>query len=196
MKKRLITCLYLTLLSFVLSASAAHSDDWQTVMAQADADLKEGKLDSAEDNYRSAEKLLESAKASGKDELKQFGFSLVDCLVGISKVKDRKGETAESESVYEMALETLKKFCENGWKNQQYADYLPGIANLYDRHGKSDLADGAWKRMIEIRTGYPPKDDSKIANAYELYARWLRAHSRGDEATILENKVSAMKYGQ
>lgn len=185
--------LILGFLAFLPPAFA--EDDWRKVLSDAQKDLGEGNLDSAEEGFRRAERLLEQAKASDSTELKKFGFSLIDCLVGIARVKDRKGEIAESEAVYEMAIETLKKFCENGWKNQEYADYLPGIAELYDRHGKAQQADGAFKRLIEIRTTVAPKDDNKIIAAYESYSKFLRAQSRADEAVPLENKVSQMKYG-
>ncbi len=173
---------------------AANAEDWQTVLSQAQTDLKDGNPDEAEEGFRKAEKLLEAAKASDKDELKKFGFSVVDCLVGISKCREKKGDTSQAESIYEMGLETLKKFCENGWRNAQYADYLPGIIELYDRHGKTAEAEGALKRLEDIRTTVPPKDQTKLMACYELYSSFLRTHHRSEEATQYETKVSQMKY--
>lgn len=191
MKSRICTLFALSLLLLPLKASA---DDWRAIFAQAQQDLSAGNLNEAEEGFRKAETLLEAAKASGPEELKSFGFSLIDCLVGVSKVKDRKGDYAESESVYELALETLKKFCDGGWQNQQYADYLLPLAELYDRHGKIDQADGAYKRLVEIRTTVAPKSDSKIIAAYEAYSKFLRAHSRAGEASPLEAKAAQLKY--
>lgn len=193
MKQRLIICA--TLSAFITFAQASICEDWQTVFQQAQSDLQQGNLDKAEEEFRTAEKLIEAAKITGgKEELKANGLALINCLVGISKVKDRKGEVAESEKIYGMALETVKKFSENDWKSQEYADYLPGIAELYDRHGKTEMAENAFKQLIEVRTKYPPKDDNKIIAAYENYSKFLRAHNRSDEAVALENKASQMKY--
>lgn len=193
-------CCFL-LSAFLLTILPVRAEDWQTVLSQAQSDLRDSKLEEAEAGFKRAETLLEAVKisplldeATRTAELKKLGFSLVDCLVGISKVRDRRGEYADSEAVYEMGLETLKKFCVNGWKNQDYADYLTGIAELYDRHGQTEKADGAFKQLLEIRTTVAPKDDRKIISAYESYSKYLRAHSRSDEAVHLENKVSQMKY--
>lgn len=185
-------CLALTLM--ISFAPLAKADDWQSVLDQAQTDLKEGKADEAEEGFRKAEKMLEAAKATDKDELKKFGFSVVDCLVGISKCKEKKGDPSQAESIYEMGLETLKKFCENGWRNPQYADYLPGIVELYDRHGKTAEAEGALKRLEDIRTTVPPKDQAKLMACYELYSSFLRSHRRPEEATQYETKISQMKY--
>lgn len=191
--------LNLTLFSliFFCCVKPALAEDWRALLTQALQDLKQGSLDKAEDEFRNAEKLIEGAKITGgKDELKTNGIALVDCLVGVAKVKDRKGDFTGSEEMYGMALETLKKFVENGWKNQQYADYLPGIIDLYERHGKTDDAENAIKRMIEVRTTVAPIDDSKTISAYELYSKFLRAHSRSEEATSYETKITQMKYNQ
>lgn len=198
---RLNLFLSLVVLSLV-SVLPALTDDWQSVLSQAQSDLSKGRLDEAESGFHKAENLLEAAKVSSideagkKSELKVLGFSLVDCLVGIAKVKDRKGEFAAAESTYEMGLATLVKFCENGWKNQDYADYLPGIAEMYDRHGKVDEADKSFKQLIEIRTTIAPKDEHRTIKAYESYSKFLRAHSRDNEAVPFENKISQMKYGK
>lgn len=186
--------IFAAIVAILAMPQAVFAEDWQSALSQAEDDLRRGELDAAEQGFRNAEKLIEGAKAADKDELKKFGFSLVDCLVGISKVKDRKGEVSESISVYEMALETLKKFCENGWKNQEYANYLPGIIELYDKHGKAAEAEGAIKRLVEVRTTVAPKDDKQIIACYELYSKFLRAHQRPEEATPFETKVSQMKY--
>jgi tetratricopeptide (TPR) repeat protein len=173
------------------------ADDWQTVLSQAQSDLAAGNLDSAESGFRQAESLLEAAKTSGKDELQRNGLCLVDCLVGISKVKERRGESADSEQVYEMGLNTLQKLVEGGWKSHKYADYLPAIADLYDKHGKTDQADLAWQKIIEIRTTVAPTDDSaRLIAAYSGYAKFLRAHNRPEEAVPYENKVAQIKYSQ
>lgn len=174
----------------------AHSEEWQSVFSQAQSDLKNNDLDAAEDGFNKAFKMLEAAKAADKDELKKNGFSLIDCLIGISKVKDKKGDYAQSESVYEMGLETLKKFCENGWRNQQYADYLPGIIDLYERHGKVREAEGALRRMEDVRTNVPPKDEAQIIACYERMSKFLRAHDRPEEATPYETKIHQMTYGK
>ena len=192
MKHRLIICG--VLVSSFIPFGPAHADDWRSVMTQAQTDLSQGNADRAENEFLDAEKLLEAAKVSGgQDELKANGFALVDCLIGISKCKDRKGDAEGSESVYGMGLETLKKFVKNGWKNQEYADYLSGVAELYDRHGKTDQADLAFQRLIEIRTTVAPRDDNKTISAYESYSKFLRAHERTTEATGYETKIMQMK---
>lgn len=192
MKRVFLSCS----LIFVTCCQMALAEDWQTVLEQAQSDLRKNELSAADVGFNKAFKMLEAAKAADKDELKKFGFALIDCLVGISKVKDRQGDPAESEKVYEMGLETLKKFCENGWRNQQYADYLPGIIELYDRHGKTREAEGALKRFEDIRTNVTPKDNNQIIACYELCSKFLRSHQRSEEATVYETKVSQMKYSQ
>ncbi len=191
MKQPILILIASLALSFSVNQSLA--EDWQSAMAQAKSDLKDGKLDDAEDGFTKAQKLLEEAKTSTKDELKANGMALVDCIVGISKVKDKRGDDAGAEQAYEMAMNTLKNFCEGGIKSQQFADYIPGIAELYERHGKISQADLALQRVLELRKTVPPIDNNKTISAYDLYARFLRRQKRNDEATIIENSSSQLR---
>ncbi len=190
MNRILLTFIATFNLTMSMSASC---QDWKSLMERAQQSMDGGNLEQAETDYKNAEKLLEQSQAKDQDELKKFGFSVVDCLVGIARVKDRKGDSNESEEVYLMALETLRKLCKGGYKSQEYADYIPGIVELYERHGKTQEAENALKQMIETRTTIDPKDDSKIMATYELYSKFLRSHSRQDEASTWETKVLQMK---
>ncbi|MBX9685352.1 MAG: hypothetical protein K2X27_01545 [Candidatus Obscuribacterales bacterium] len=186
------TALLLSIFLSLTLCANAYSEDWQSSLDDAQAALRNGNLNEAEEGFLKTQKLIEAAKGSDKNDLKKMGLGLVDCLVGISKVKDKQGEFAQSDAVYEMGLETLKKFCEGGWKSHDYADYLPDIAELYDRHGKSEQTDLVWKRIIEIRTTVSPKDNGKIIAAYEGYSKYLRAHGKPEEANQWEYKANQL----
>jgi tetratricopeptide (TPR) repeat protein len=197
MRRLLLTVLATTF----LYPQFARAEEWQTVLAQAQNDLAQGNLDNADSGFRRAETLLEAVKATGNDsdaikaQMKKNGLSLVDCLIGIAKVKDRQGKFSDSDDVYEMALNTLKNFCDGGWKSHLYADYLPGIAEMYDRHGKSDQAELAWQKNLDIRTSIEPKNDpSKMLAVYDGYSKFLRAHQRSEEAVEFESKASQIRY--
>jgi hypothetical protein len=190
MKPHFILLLFV---DFILSVIPSLADDWQTSLAKANEDLRAGNLDNAEDGFTTAQKLLEGAQTKSQDELKRNGMALVECIVGISKVKDRRGDASGSEQAYEMAMNTLKNFCEGGIKSQAYADYIPGIADLYERHGRIDQAELALKRVIEVRQTIPPKDDNKTIAAFDQYAKFLRGQKRNDEATVIENNAAQMR---
>lgn len=198
MKQRLIFILTLTALAYQQSA---FGEDWKTLMSQAQTDLESGNLENAETEFENAKQTIGSSKTadfdSGENSFKQNGIHLAECLVGISKVKDRKGDYAESDQIYEMALNSLQKVSNGGCKSHTYADFLPGIAELYDKHGKPDQSELAWQQVIEIRTSVPPMNDPKmLLAAYEGYSKFLRAHGRPTEAEVYENKVCKMKYSQ
>ena len=57
------------------------------------------------------------------------------------------GSTAESEKLYKKALEIKRKTV--GEKHLDYAVVLGGLALVYERTGRPDLAESAYKEAIQ-----------------------------------------------
>lgn len=188
----------LTLVALLLTVAAfqpfaAFAADWEDQLSDAQSKLRQGKLDEAETAFKEAEKSCEEVKLgpTDGDGFKRMSKGVADCLIGLSTIRDRQGDSAESDRLYELAIRTVEKAYTSN--SLDYARYLPPLAELYDKHGKADKAELVLQKIIDLKVSH--KDDSSsLAQAYDHYARFLRAKSQPDKATEYENKSADLKY--
>lgn len=156
---------------------------WQDLDAGARQALKEGRLSEAESQWKEAISRAESDK--------QLNPGVVDCLIGLSGVYDKRGNNAESERLHELAMRTVEG--EKGGDSAAYADRLPSLAVLYRKHGKSWHSDLIYQRIIKIRESTSGKNSAEAASAMELYSRFLAAEGRQAEATKMSEKAHTIR---
>ncbi|MBY0357223.1 MAG: tetratricopeptide repeat protein [Candidatus Obscuribacterales bacterium] len=157
--------------------------------AEARASFKAGHYEQSEKQWRQTLTLAEQADL----------LSVIDCLCGLALVKDKQGDFDESDRLYELAMRNLESHTHNQ-DNYLYADYLPGLADLYLNHGKIDQAQLIHQKLLDIRINKEPSLDSaqnkenEIMKAETAYANFLRKINRPDLATEHENKAASIHY--
>lgn len=187
-QKALLACL------FALNTFApALAGDWEVTLSDAQEELRKGRLDSAEEKFKQAEKECEEVKLgpTDGDGFKKMSKGVADCLIGLATIRDKQNESSESDRLYELAIRTVEKAYTSN--SIDYAKYLPPLADLYDKHGKADKAELVLQKIIEVRTKL--KDEpAQVASAYDHYARFLRSKSQPDKAVEYENRSADLKY--
>lgn len=180
----------------LVQADPAHNGLANTDKAELIELSNKAKAAYASANYAEAESLWTEtlSQAEKTDEL-----SVVDCLCHLAKVKDKQEQYAESDRLYELAMRNLERHTKNQ-DNYLYADYLPDLADLYCRHGKTDKAELIYKKLLDIRNNKSPASESnqnkesEIVKAEERYARFLHDNNRSNEATQHENTAAGIRY--
>ena len=171
----------------------AYGADWEDLLSDAQSKLSQGQLQEAEATFKEAEKACEEVKLgpTDGDGFKKMSKGVADCLIGLATIRDRQGESAESDRLYELAIRTVEKaYTAN---SLDYIKYLPPLADLYDKHGKADKAELVLQKIIEVRLRL--KDEpAPIAQAYDHYASFLRSKSQPDKAREYENRSAELKY--
>lgn len=167
--------------------------DWEDTLSEAQSQLKQGRLEEAESSFKEAEKACEEVKLgpTDGDGFKKMSKGVANCLIGLSTIRDKQGDGPESDRLYELAVRTVEKAYTS--ESLDYAKYLPGLADLYDKHGRADKAELVLKKILDVRLKLND-DSSSIAQAYDHYARFLRSKSQPDRAVELENKSADLKY--
>lgn len=156
---------------------------WQESDANARACMKEERLAEAEAQWKEGISRAETDK--------QMDPGLVDCLIGLAGLYDKRGDVAESERLYELAMRTVEGV--KGGDSADYADRLPGLAALYRRHAKSWHADLLFQRLIKIRENTKGKTSAEVATACDLYGRFLSAEGRQAEADKMSEKAHTIR---
>ncbi len=156
---------------------------WQELDAGARQAMKEERLAEAELQWKEAISKAESDK--------QLNPGVVDCLIGLAGLYDKRGDAAESERLYELAMRTVES--EKGGDSPAYADRLPNLAILYRKHGKSWHSDLIYQRIIKIRENSAGKNSAATASALELYSRFLSSEGRQAEATKMSEKAHTIR---
>lgn len=164
---------------FTLIVSAG----WQDLDAGARSAMREGRLAEAESQWKNAIARAESDK--------EINPGVVDCLIGLAWLYDKRGDTAESERLYELAMRTVEGV--KGGDSAAYADRLPDLAALYRRHGKSWHSDLLFQRLIKIRENTSGKISPQAASALEMYSRFLQSEGRQAEATKMAEKAHTIR---
>ncbi len=159
------------------------SEGWQDLDSGARAAMREGRLEQAESQWKEA-----IAKAEGD---KQINPGVVDCLIGLSWLYDKRGDAAESERLYELAMRTVEGV--KGADSAAYADRLPDLATLYRRHGKSWHSDLLYQRLIKIRENTSGKVSPEVAAALEMYSRFLKSEGRQAEASKVAERAHTIR---
>lgn len=159
------------------------SPGWQDLDANARAAMREGRLADAETRWK-------EAIASAESE-KEINPGVVDCLIGLAWLYDKRGDTAESERLYELAMRTVEGI--KGGDSAAYADRLPDLATLYRRHGKSWHSDLLYQRLIKIRENTGGKNSPELATALEMYSRFLQSEGRQAEAAKVGERAHTIR---
>lgn len=188
----------LVIISLLFFPSIAKAEDGlaRTTKAELLRPANKARTAYTEGNYDEAEIFWKEALTiAEKTDL----LSVVDCLCGLSKVKSKQADFAESDRLYELAMRNLETHTKDQ-NNYLYADYLPDLAALYFMHGKQDQAGLIYQKLLDIRTNKEPiqgsssNKDIEIIKAEEAYARYLKATNHPDLATEHETKAAGLKY--
>jgi tetratricopeptide (TPR) repeat protein len=159
---------------------------WQVFEENARKWVAAGDLDQAEASYQQALKIADSQR--------QVDPGVVNCLVGLSLVYHKRGNSFESERLYELAMRNLEGVY--GPTSTNFANWMPDLAWLYDEHGKPDKAEILLKRVLTTREQAYGKDDSRVAESLDTYAKFLRRHQRVSEAAEMEARAKAIRDKQ
>lgn len=165
------------LLAFIVSAG------WRDVDSDARVAMKNGRIDEAEAKWKEAVALAETEK--------ELDPGVVDCLIGLAGAFDKRGDSAESERLYELAMRTVEGV--KGGDSSAYADRLPELALLYRRHGKSWHSDIIFQRLIKIRENTSGKNSAQAAKALELYGSFLSSEGREAESQKIRERAHTIK---
>ncbi|MBY0549858.1 MAG: tetratricopeptide repeat protein [Candidatus Obscuribacterales bacterium] len=185
-RAQVVSCLLsASLLVGSATRSATAQESWLFLHEQGTEALSSGLLDQAEEAFQRCLKAAESADCTEP--------GVCRALVGLALVQDRRGNFTESDRLYELATNQCEKATGNK-DNHRFAEYLPGLADLYHRHGKTDKATMAFQRLLDIRTKRPPGDDSKILEAHEHFALFLRSTNHADEAAKHEHEAAQLRF--
>lgn len=169
-----------------VSPAIAENTDWVALETAARSELGQGDLDKAESDFKSA---LSNAEQSAAIEP-----GVVNCLCGLALVYHRRGNVAESERLYELAMRNLESLV--GPSSPRYADYMPDLAWLYNEHGKPDKAEVLFKNALSIRHRTYGDDDPGSVPLMLQYAKFLRANGRQAEASQLEILANSITQKQ
>ncbi len=156
---------------------------WRDLDAGARAAMKEGRDSEAESQWKEAIARAETDK--------EIDPGVVDCLIGLAGLYDKRGDAAESERLYELAMRTVEGI--KGADSAAYAERLPALAALYRKHGKSWHSDLLFQRLIKIRENVSGKNSSQAATALEMYSRFLASEGRQAEATKMSEKSHTIR---
>lgn len=156
---------------------------WQDLDSGARALMKEGRLAEAESQWKEAIALAETDK--------EIDPGVVDCLIGLSGLYDKRGNAAESERLFELAMRTVEGV--KGSDSAAYADRLPALAALYRKHGKSWHSELLFQRLIKIRESVSGKNSPEAASALEMYSQFLSSEGRQAEAAKMSEKAHTIR---
>jgi tetratricopeptide (TPR) repeat protein len=150
--------------------------------ATARAEMARGDLDNAESDFKAA---LTCAERNGAVEP-----GLVNCLCGLALLNHKRGNVAESERLYELAMRNLESLV--GPTSPRFAQYMPDLAWLYNEHGKPDKAEFLFKNALAIRKRTYGDNDRGAAPLLTQYAKFLRANGRTAEASQMELRADVI----
>lgn len=159
------------------------SPQWTELERSAAAAYKRGDLDEAERLWRDA------LKQADTDALIEPGT--VNCLCGLAFVYDRRGNGAEAERLYELAMRNMEGLV--GPQSTRFADWMPNLAFMYDAHGRPDRAEVLFKKALRIKERAYGADDVRVAEVLDQYARFLRKNGRATEANELLQRARSIR---
>jgi tetratricopeptide (TPR) repeat protein len=158
------------------SLAFGQSADWSNLETSAQSAMEQGDLDKAETNYKSALNIA--------DKSSNIEPGVVNSLCGLSLVNHKRGNYAESERLYELAMRDMEGLV--GRTSTRFADWLPDLAWLYNEHGKPEKAEVLFKNALQIRRTNLGDNDPTVATLMGQYAKFLRRNGRETEAIPLE----------
>lgn len=166
--------------------SSAQATDWVSLEGAGRAALDRGDLDKAESSFKGA--------VAAADQSSAIEPGVVNGLCGLSLVYHKRGNFAESERLYELAMRDMEGLV--GRTSTRFADWLPDLAWLYNEHGKPDKAEVLFKNALQIRRHNLGDGDPSVATLMGQYAKFLRANGRETEAIPLELRAKSIMQKQ
>jgi tetratricopeptide (TPR) repeat protein len=160
--------------------------DWGLERDAAQTAFLQGDLAEAESKWRSALKSADQARAVEP--------GVVTCLVGLSRVYDKRGDTHEAERLYELAMRDMEAL--SGPNGVRFADFMPELAFMYEAHGSPDKAEVLFKRALAIKKAAFGANDSRVADGLDQYAVFLRKRGRLSEASSHESAARNIRMKQ
>ncbi len=165
-----------------MSSAIAQTVDWMALQATARAELNQGDLDKAEADFKTA--------LSRAEQVNAIEPGVVNCLCGLSLLYHKRGDVAESERLYELAMRDLEALV--GPTDIRFADYMPDLAWLYNEHGKPEKAEFLFKNALSIRARTFGENDPDGVPLMLQYAKFLRANGRQAEASQIETRARSL----
>ena len=108
---------------------------------------------------------------------------LVNSLAGLALLEHKRGNSFESERLYELAMRYEEGFA--GATSEKFAAFLPDLAWLYHWHGNTAQAEILYKRAISTIEAHSEEDDPRICQFLYHYKAFLTACGRTSEAEKL-----------
>jgi tetratricopeptide (TPR) repeat protein len=167
-------------------AAQCQSTDWTNLETSAQTALQQGDLDKAEANFKTALNLADRASA--------IEPGVVNSLCGLSLVNHKRGNFAESERLYELAMRDMEGLV--GRTSVRFADWLPDLAWLYNEHGKAGKAEVLFKSALQIRETNLGDNAPSVGTLMSQYAKFLRENGRETEAIPLELRARSILQKQ
>ncbi|CAM6000542.1 unnamed protein product [Sphagnum balticum] len=145
---------------------------WQDSDKTAREAYQQGDLTQAETSWKEGITLA--------DQSKNVEPGVVTCMAGLAMVSERRGDKAESERLYEMAMRNLEASV--GRESKEFATYMPTLALLYERHGDPHHAEVIMKECLSITRRAFGDGSWETIKCLRSYAELLRKSGREVEA--------------
>lgn len=158
---------------------------WRQYDQAAQQAFNSGDLTTAEAKWRQA---LDSADQSSSIEP-----GVANILCSLAKLYNKKGDVAESERLYELAMRNLEGTI--GIMSSRYTDYLADLGWLYYDHGRMPEAEDTFKKAVTIRERIHGINSLKVAESLDVYAQFLHKVNRGTEGDILSTRAATIRSG-
>jgi tetratricopeptide (TPR) repeat protein len=154
------------------STQAAGASAWWAKDNEARTAMKAGSLDEAKRSFEEAVSIAE--KNANMDP------GLVNSMAGLALLEHKRGNSFESERLYELAMRFEEGFA--GASSEKFAAFLPDLAWLYHWHGKTAQAEILYRRAIATIESHSQEDDPKLCHFLKHYKAFLTACGRTSEA--------------
>lgn len=170
-------------LSFGKASSSGGDDEWLEMDNKARKLARDGDLSEAETLFNDA---LNRAQAKNHNEP-----GVLNSLLGLALVKEKLGNRAESERLYELGMRTAESLW--GPADVRFAALMPDLAWLYHWHGKDDEAEVLFNRVLKTYEGAYGPDSAPVAGFLKDYHQYLEETSRVAEAQKVEHRLEHIK---
>jgi len=145
---------------------------WQDYDDAAKQAFSRGDLTEAESDWREALRLAEIAAA--------IEPGMVSSLTGLASVNEQRGNQAESERLYELAMRNIEAGL--GRESAQFAVYMPNLGYVYQKHGKTQKAEAIFTEFLATTEKLYGKTAPEMAKALDAYSEYLKRAGRNVEA--------------
>jgi tetratricopeptide (TPR) repeat protein len=159
------------------------SHEWRSFAIAAQKAFQANDLTTAQKDWQSA---LNLAEKEGEIEP-----GVVNCLVSLALVADKRGDTYESERLYELGMRQMEALV--GPQDIRMTKYMPGLAWLYDRHGKTEKAEVLFQRVLRLKEQKYGKESMELVGSMRDYALFLQKAGRQSEAQTWEQRAKRIE---